>query len=153
MKVTRSIVRGVHATAATLILADDVQAEPRHLRAAVSKATSSRHGDEALSDQTLIRRKALEEAPEWSCRWTRKDLVDALHRSGREGLDLAELVGARYAVAAGRIWCHGSYSSSRVMTELPRSKGLSYGGRPWLWLWPDDDSQIDPNVVRAAYAT
>lgn len=153
MKITPSIVRGVHATAATLIPADDIQAEPRHLREAVSKAISSRHGDEAFSDQTKIRRKALDEAPEWSCRWTRKDLVGELHCSGRHGLDLAELVGARYAVAAGRIWCHGSYSSARVMTGLSPHRGLSFSGRPWLWLWPDDDSQINPTVVQAAYAT
>ncbi|MFD3609024.1 hypothetical protein ACFWXA_13285 [Streptomyces atroolivaceus] len=153
MKITPSIVRGVHATAATLIPADDVQAEPRHLREAVSRAVGKRHDDEAFSDQTRIRRKALDEAPEWSGRWTRKDLVDALHHSGREGLDLAELVGTRYTVAAGRIWCHGSYSSSRVMTELPRRNGLSWGGRPWLWLWPDDASTINPTIVRAAYAT
>lgn len=152
MKITPSIVRGVHATAATLIPADDVQAEPRHLREAVSRATSRRHDDEAFSNQTLIRRKALDEAPEWSCRWTRTDLVGALHRSGREGLDLAELLGARYTVAAGLIWCHGSYSSARVMAELPRREGLSHGGRPWLWLWPDDDSQLNPTIVRAAYA-
>ncbi|WP_381792923.1 hypothetical protein [Streptomyces niveus] len=153
MKITTSIVRGVHATAATLIPADDVQAEPRHLREAVSKAIDVRYGDEALSDQTKIRRKALDEAPEWSCRWARKDLADALHRSGRHGLALTELVGDRYAEAAARIWFHGSYSSARVMTGLPRHGGLSFGGRPWLWLWMDDDTQINPTVVRAAYST
>ncbi|MFF2940216.1 hypothetical protein ACFVSQ_10275 [Streptomyces niveus] len=152
MKVTRSIVRGVHATAATLIPADDVQAEPRHLREAVSKAVGSRYGDEAFSDQTLIRRKALDEAPEWSCRWTRKDLAEELHRSGRNGLDLTELIGDRYATAAARIWCHGSYSSARIMPGLPQHKGLSIGGRPWLWLWMDDDTQINPTVIQAAYA-
>lgn len=152
MRITKSIVRGVHATAATLIPADDVQAEPRHLREAVNKAIDCRYGDEALSDQTKIRRKALDEAPDWSCRWTSKDLVDELHRSGRKGLDLRDLVGTRYTEAAAQIWFHGSYSSARVMPGLPTHKGLSFGGRPWLWLWMDDDTQTNPTVVRAAYA-
>ncbi|WP_228980187.1 hypothetical protein [Streptomyces sp. DH12] len=153
MKITPSVVRGVYATAAALIPADGIQAEPRHLREAVSKAIDCRHGDEAFSDQTKIRRKALGEAPEWSCRWTRKDLVGELHRSARHGLDLAELVGERYGSAAARIWFHGSYSSARVRAGFPPRQGLSIGGRPWLWLWPDDDSQINPTIVRAAYAS
>ncbi|MEU1815169.1 hypothetical protein ABZ543_08220 [Streptomyces roseifaciens] len=132
MRITASTVRGIHATAATLITRDATPAEPHHLSRAVDIAIDARHGDEKPSTQLRMRRQALAAAPQWSPQWTRADLADHLTHFARQGLDLRILVGARYTDAARRIWSHGAYSAARIMPGLPSHGGLSIGGRPWL---------------------
>ncbi|MFJ3249114.1 hypothetical protein [Streptomyces sp. NPDC086782] len=152
MKVTEATIRGIYATAATFLLADDTPAAPRHLFRALDDAIHRRHEDDWLSPLELRQlREASVERLGWTSTWTLRTLAAELRDLSLEGLDLAELVGVRYASAAGQIWFHGAWSPRRVVPGRPRpgGNGRSHSGRPWVNLWMDDDRKLNPTVLRA----
>ncbi|MFE7214577.1 hypothetical protein ACFU93_32475 [Streptomyces sp. NPDC057611] len=154
MRISQTTLRAVCATAAAFLPSDRQPASPRDLIRAVTAAVERRLEDEdlTLGEKYRVREAAVEAVGPWSNRWTRADLAGELHDVAREGLDLAELVGAPYGPAAGRIWWHGAFSASRVIRRLhgPRS-GLSFGGRPWVNVWVDDEHAVNPRVLRAEF--
>ncbi|MGY3199763.1 hypothetical protein [Streptomyces sp. TE5632] len=152
MHTTETVIRAVYATAATYLPDTGQQAAPRHLFRALDDAIERRYADEMLSPREIRKlREACAERLGWSTRWTQRTLADELRDLSLEGLDLAELIGIRYANAAGRIWCHGAYSASHVLSWLPRpiATGLSHSGRPWVNLWTVDDWRLNPTILRA----
>lgn len=151
MRPTKAHVRGIYATALLYLDGDQAPAEPRHLHRAVDTAIHRRHPDADSREKRSLRHAALEGLPGWTGAATRADLATQLRQAARCGLDLGELVGQPYANAAGRIWCHGAYSSNRVHSAKPAPRGLSYGGRPWVRIWTDDEGARNPLVLRAEY--
>lgn len=156
MRPTQDHIVAVCATAATFLPDTDHPAAPRELICAVDTAIERRYEDEHLSPREFrwFREAAVQAVGPWSTSWTRKALAGELRDVAREGLDLAELVGASYAHAAGRIWFHGAYTASRVMPILrtPRATGLSASGRPWINLWMAEEHAQNPSVLRAEFA-
>ncbi|MFI2434688.1 hypothetical protein [Streptomyces sp. NPDC018693] len=154
MQVTETMVRGIYATAATYLPADDTQAAPRHLFRALDDAIHRRYDEEPLSPLELrTLREASAERIGWSSKWTVRTLADELRDLSLEGLDLAELVGVRYTNAAGRIYFHGAWSPRRVIPGMPfpAADGRSFSGRPWVHLWTDRNTwQRNPVVVHAS---
>ncbi|MFJ6561944.1 hypothetical protein ACIQMV_19200 [Streptomyces sp. NPDC091412] len=154
MRISQTTLRAVCATAATFLPSDRQPAAPRDLIRAVSAAVERRLEDEdlTLGEKYYVREAAVEAVGPWSNRWARADLASELCDVAREGLDLTELVGAPYGLAAGRIWWHGAFSASRVIRRLhgPRS-GLSFCGRPWVNVWVDDEHAVNPRVLRAEF--
>ncbi|MFD0209143.1 hypothetical protein ACFVH9_08395, partial [Streptomyces hirsutus] len=152
MHVTEAAIRAAYATAATYLPDTAQPAAPRHLFRALDSAIERRYEDERLSPrETRKVREACAERLGWSTRWTQRTLAGELRDLSLEGLDLAELLGLRYANVAGRIWCHGAYSASHVLTWLPSpiATGLSHSGRPWVNLWTADSWHRNPTVLRA----
>ncbi|MEU1853930.1 hypothetical protein ABZ499_32905 [Streptomyces sp. NPDC019990] len=153
MQVTETTIRGIYATAATYLPADDTPAAPRHLLLALDAAIHRRHEEEPLSPLELrTLREASAERLDWSSKWTLRTLADELRDLSLEELDLAELVGLRYANAAGRIYFHGAWSARRVIPgmPLPAADGRSYSGRPWVHLWVDCGWDRNPTVLHAS---
>ncbi|MCX4458541.1 hypothetical protein OOK58_42265 [Streptomyces sp. NBC_01728] len=153
MKVTEATIRGIYATAATYLPADDTQAAPRHLFRALDDAIHRRYEGEPLSPLELrTLREASAERLGWTSAWTLRTLAAELRDLSLEGLDLAELVGLRHANAAGRVWVHGAWSPRRVVLGRPRPdvNGRSHSGRPWVHLWVDGSWHRNPVVIHAA---
>ncbi|MDQ1018859.1 hypothetical protein [Streptomyces afghaniensis] len=153
MQVTETMLRGIYATAATYLPATDTQAAPRHLFRALDDAIHRRYDEEPLSPLELrTLREASAEQLGWSSKWTLRTLAEELRDLSLEGLDLTELVGLRYANAAGRIYFHGAWSARRVIPgmPLPAADGRSFSGRPWVHVWVDRNWHRNPTVLHAS---
>ncbi|KQW13551.1 hypothetical protein [Streptomyces sp. Root369] len=152
MRLTQAHVRGICATALKYLDDDQAPAAARHLHRAVDTAINRRHPDADRRARRALRHMTLDSLPDWTDAATRADLVSQLREVARCGLDLTEMVGQPHANVAGRIWFHGAYSSRRVIADRPRPAGLSYEGRPWLYLLTDDEQARNPVVLAAEFA-
>ncbi|MFI9418042.1 hypothetical protein [Streptomyces werraensis] len=153
MQVTDTMIRAVFATAATYLPDADKPAAPGHLLVALNEAIHRRTEDECLNPLELRQlRDACAERLGWSSAWTLRTLAEELRDLSLEGLDLTELVGLRYANAAGRIYFHGAWSARRVIPgmPLPSANGRSFSGRPWVHLWVDRNWHRNPTVLHAS---
>ncbi|MEW2568364.1 hypothetical protein [Streptomyces sp. NPDC047070] len=151
MRITKTEVRGIYATALGFL--DDGQApvEQRHLMRALDTAIHRRHPGADTRDKRALRHQALE-GLDWKGDVTRADLAGQLRDGARDGLDLTEMTGRPHATVAGGIWFHGAYSPRRALPGKPAPRGLSVGGRPWLYLWTDVPEARNPLVLHAEYA-
>ncbi|WP_328434549.1 hypothetical protein [Streptomyces sp. NBC_00425] len=152
MRTTKAHARGIYATALQYLADGQGPAEPRHLMRALDTAIHRRHAGADSRDRKALRHLALDGLGDWRSAETIDDLSARLREGAREGLDLADMPGKRHAAVAAGIWFHGAYSSRRTVADQPTPRGLSFDGRPWLYLWTDDPAARNPVVLRAAFA-